>query len=65
MNESNEMVQVNHVKDKIISIKNELEKRDISYSKCIEELKASTNQFGSNYYWLVFVLIYGGVYFLK
>jgi uncharacterized protein (DUF342 family) len=65
LNESNQNAQLSSVREKIISIRNEMEKNDIRYSQTIQELKVSSSSFGSNYYWLVFVLIYGGIYFLK
>jgi hypothetical protein len=48
-----------------MNVRTEMEKNDNRYAACVDALKASSGSFGSNYYWIVFVLIYGGIYFLK
>jgi hypothetical protein len=56
---------VTSIKDKIVDLRSELERHDDKFVRAIEDLKASNYAPGSDYYWVIFVLLYGGVYFLQ
>ena len=51
--------------DKISNLTTVIEVNDEKTSKIIHILKTSTSSLGANYYWLVFIFMYAGIYFLQ
>lgn len=52
-------------RSKLVDLVDHIELANESTQKTIEILRSSTSNPGSNYYWILFVLLYGGVYFLQ
>lgn len=50
---------------KITELRDVIQTTHSSTQETILELKSSSTSFGSNYYWIIFVLIYGGVYLFQ
>jgi hypothetical protein len=57
--------QFSLVRAKILSIRDFLDASSEVTSKSITKLKESSSNPGSNYYWLIFVALYVGVYFMQ
>jgi hypothetical protein len=57
--------QFSLVRAKIMSIRDFLDASSEVTSKSITKLKESSNNPGSNYYWLIFVVLYVGVYLMQ
>jgi len=53
------------VRNKIMSISDSIEQANETLSARIDDLKSSSANPGSNYYWIIFVLLYGGIFFLQ
>ena len=53
------------LQSKIALAKNQMTLADDRANTALEQLKKSSTNPGSNYYWLIFVAIYGGVYFFQ
>jgi len=53
------------VRTKIMSISDSIEQSNESLGGRIVDLKQSSANPGSNYSWIVFVLLYGGIFFLS
>jgi hypothetical protein len=53
------------VVSRINSFRNQMDRTSQSVDKRILDLKQSSSTFGANYHWIVFVLLYGGVFFLQ
>ena len=53
------------LKEKILVLKNQIESTNEDTSKQILMLKNSSSNPGANYYWIIFVLIYGGIYLIQ
>lgn len=51
--------------NKLAELRDIMEQSGDSTTTIIEALKNSSSNPGSNYYWLIFVLLYGGVYFFQ
>ena len=62
---SQDLSQIESIRSKILNIRDQMEVANEAYSKRIEDLKNSSTNPGSNYYWLVFVVLYGGIYFFQ
>jgi hypothetical protein len=63
--DSTEPVQLEIVKEKILTLRSELDSTDDRYTYIIDDLKSSTSSVGSSYYWVIFVVLYGGIYFFN
>ena len=55
----------NDLKEKIMILKNAIESKNDENIKQILLLKDSSSNPGSKYYWIIFVLIYGGIYLIQ
>lgn len=53
------------VKSELEELQQTIETNHQQASKIVEDLKNSSNSIGSNYYWIVFVVMYGGIYLLQ
>jgi replication-associated recombination protein RarA len=53
------------VANKLTELRDIMDQSGESTTNIIEALKNSSSNPGSNYYWLIFVLLYGGVYFFQ
>lgn len=62
---SSENVDLAVVKAKITEIRDSMEETSEGYNRRIDDLKSSNNNPGSNYYWIVFVILYAGIYFVQ
>ena len=51
--------------EKLKSLRLTIASTNSSTEEIILALKQSTTNFGANYYWVIFVLIYGGVYLFQ
>jgi hypothetical protein len=56
---------VEAVNEKITELRELMEQSNESTVRCIESLKNASSNPGSNYYWLIFVALYGGIYFFQ
>lgn len=56
---------VDEVLTRISAIREKMESSSESYNNRINDLRDSSSNPGSNYYWIVFVLLYGGIFFLQ
>jgi hypothetical protein len=63
--DSTEPVQLGIVKEKVLTLRSELDSIDDQYTYIIDDLKSSTSSVGSSYYWVIFVVLYGGIYFFN
>lgn len=50
---------------KMVDLCDQIEVSNESTQRRIEVLRSSTSNPGANYYWILFVLLYGGVYFMQ
>jgi hypothetical protein len=53
------------VQDKLAALRNEVDRAGSAAAAQVEQLRNSSSNPGSSYYWIVFVLLYGGIYFLQ
>eukprot|EP01038_Epipyxis_sp_PR26KG_P010525 gene10525-14141_t len=53
------------IKVKIEEVRSNLDNYNDSTYQFIEELKNASSNPGSNYYWILFVIMYGGIYFMQ
>jgi hypothetical protein len=56
---------VEEIKRKIIEVREQMDQTNENTSLKIEELKNSSSNPGANYYWIIFVLMYGGIYLFQ
>lgn len=60
-----DIAAVEGVRARVVQLKGTMESMDDDCSRRIEDLRASSSNPGSGYHWIVFVLLYGGIYFLQ
>lgn len=53
------------ITSKLAELRDIMEQSTDSASSIIDTLKNSSSNPGSSYYWLIFVFLYGGVYFFQ
>lgn len=58
-------VRLDELQNKLLELRDGMEQASDNSSKFIEALKKCSTNPGANYYWIIFVLIYGGVYFMQ
>jgi phosphopantetheine adenylyltransferase len=64
-NQTQDASSMESVNDKIAELREFMEQSNESTTTFIETLKNASSNPGSNYYWLIFVALYGGIYFLQ
>eukprot|EP01035_Chromulina_nebulosa_P017512 gene17512-23073_t len=64
-NNNNHNTSTEELELKIKELKEVLDLSNNSSNYIINELKKSSNNLGSNYYWIIFVVMYGGIYLLQ
>lgn len=57
--------RIDSIKEKIANLCNKLDETNEVSSRGIQELQDCSANPGANYYWILFVILYGGVYFLQ
>lgn len=57
--------KVDEILRKIGEIREKFDSSSELYNHRINDLRNSSSNPGSNYYWIVFVLMYGGIFFLQ
>ncbi len=57
--------QIKDILSHIGNLREDMETKAESYAHRIDDLKNSSSNPGSSYHWLVFVLLYAGIYFLQ
>ncbi len=57
--------KVDEILRKIGEIREKFDSSSESYNHRISDLRNSSSNPGSNYYWILFVLMYGGIFFLQ
>eukprot|EP00981_Chlorochromonas_danica_P008832 scaffold2312_cov165-Ochromonas_danica.AAC.72 len=62
---SADLVTVDSVRNRIIELREKMDSSGEDFGRRIEDLRAASVNPGSSYYWIIFVLLYGGVYFLQ
>lgn len=62
---SADLVTVDSVRNRIIELREKMDSSGEDFERRIEDLRAASVNPGSSYYWIIFVLLYGGVYFLQ
>jgi hypothetical protein len=63
--QSQDDISAESVANKLTELRDIMDHSGESTTNIIETLKNSSSNPGSNYYWLIFVLLYGGVYFFQ
>lgn len=53
------------MRTKLVELCDQLEMANESTKRHIQNLKSSNSNPGANYYWILFVILYGGMYFLQ
>lgn len=53
------------IQNKIVEVRNEMDQSTDYMMQKVEELRNSSSNPGANYYWLVFVVMYGSIYFFQ
>ena len=57
--------QIETIKSKLLQLHDEMDESNEIASQRITVLKHSSTNPGANYYWILFVLLYGGIYFIQ
>lgn len=57
--------QLSSVQGKIAELRDQLDYSNEATAQYIEALRQCSANPGSNYYWLVFVVLYGSIYFMQ
>ena len=60
-----DLAQIENIRNRITALRDQMDEANKMYSDRIEDLRNSSTNPGSNYYWLVFVALYGGIYFFQ
>mmetsp|Transcript_25551 Transcript_25551/g.42838 ORF Transcript_25551/g.42838 Transcript_25551/m.42838 type:complete len:340 (-) Transcript_25551:283-1302(-) len=63
--DSNSQQRLESAQQQLLSLRDQMDSSNDSTSKYIEALKNCSSNPGSNYYWIIFVALYGGIYFLQ
>ena len=63
--ERTQQLPLEEIKQKIVELRDEMKTSNETAAEEISLLKNATSNPGSNYYWLIFVFIYAGVYFFQ
>jgi hypothetical protein len=63
--DDNSRNNVEEVLSRISIIREKMESSSESCNHSINDLRNSSSNPGSNYYWIIFVLLYGGIFFLQ
>ncbi|RYH08378.1 hypothetical protein EON65_40930 [archaeon] len=62
---SQDVQHIQEVRSRLMRLRSDMELQGESFGRRIEDLKQSSSNPGANYYWILFVLLYGGIYFLQ
>lgn len=57
--------QVREVQSMLLELRDQMDKSSESSMKFIDDLRHCSANPGSNYYWVIFVVLYGGFYLLQ
>ena len=57
--------QVNDIQSNLAKLRDSLEESGETTAQRIEALKQCSSNPGSQYYWIIFVALYGSIYFLQ
>lgn len=57
--------QLSNIKSKIVELRDQMDQSNEMTMQRIDKLRNSSSNPGANYYWIIFVVMYGGIYFFQ